>query len=97
MICVSESEQDGSSCSLCWYKFANLFLKWNCCGCWRWLKQRLQTFVMNPFFDLGIVICIIINTMFMAMWSYPITMNLDLIVVTANLVSVSFCRGQEAS
>lgn len=44
---------------------------------------------MNPFFDLGIVICIILNTIFMAMLNYPMTMNLEVIVAIAELVSVS--------
>ncbi|XP_026220907.1 sodium channel protein type 4 subunit alpha B-like isoform X2 [Anabas testudineus] len=81
-----ESEQDHSLCSRCWYNFVELFLKWNCCGCWRWLKQRLQIFVMNPFFDLSIVICIILNTIFMAMDHYPMTIILHETIVVANLV-----------
>uniref|UniRef100_A0A3Q3K251 Sodium channel protein n=1 Tax=Monopterus albus TaxID=43700 RepID=A0A3Q3K251_MONAL len=79
-------EEDQRSCSLCWYRFANLFLKWNCCGCWRWLKQRLYTFVTHPFFDLGIIICIILNTIFMAMVHYPMTYELYYKVDIAVLV-----------
>uniref|UniRef100_A0A4W6C478 EF-hand domain-containing protein n=1 Tax=Lates calcarifer TaxID=8187 RepID=A0A4W6C478_LATCA len=39
-------------------------LRWNCCGCWRWLKQRLYTLVTHPFFDFGVVVCLILNTIF---------------------------------
>uniref|UniRef100_A0A3Q3QX93 EF-hand domain-containing protein n=1 Tax=Monopterus albus TaxID=43700 RepID=A0A3Q3QX93_MONAL len=85
---MEELEEDQRSCSLCWYRFANLFLKWNCCGCWRWLKQRLYTFVTHPFFDLGIIICIILNTIFMAMVHYPMTYELYYKVDIAVLVSV---------
>ncbi|XP_028440496.1 sodium channel protein type 4 subunit alpha B isoform X1 [Perca flavescens] len=74
------------TCPPCWFVFANFLLKWNCCGCWRWLKQRLYAFVTNPFFDLGIVVCIVLNTVFMSLDHYPMTEKFWQILVEANLV-----------
>ncbi|XP_060933384.1 sodium channel protein type 4 subunit alpha B-like isoform X2 [Limanda limanda] len=47
--------------------------RWSCCGCWRWLQLRINGFVMNPFFDLVIVIVLILNCILMAMQHYPMT------------------------
>ncbi|XP_041827493.1 sodium channel protein type 4 subunit alpha B-like [Melanotaenia boesemani] len=79
-------EDDQRPCPPCWYGFADIFLKWNCCGCWRWLKQLLYTIVMDPFVDLAITICIVLNTVFMAMEHYPMTDEFEVLLSTGNLV-----------
>ncbi|XP_040894508.1 sodium channel protein type 4 subunit alpha B-like isoform X2 [Toxotes jaculatrix] len=61
-------------------------LRWNCCGCWRWLKQRLYTLITNPFFDFGIVVCIVIDCIFFAMEHYPMTEEFAELLSIANLV-----------
>ncbi|CAI5668451.1 unnamed protein product [Oreochromis niloticus] len=62
------------------------FLKGDCCGCWRWLKQQSHTFIMNPFFDLVIIICIIVSTIFTAMEHYPMMEEFSETLVIAHLV-----------
>ncbi|XP_071395262.1 sodium channel protein type 4 subunit alpha B [Centroberyx affinis] len=88
ILCISlpEYENDQRPCPPCWYGFADIFLKWNCCGCWRWLKQWLYIIVMDPFVDLGITICIVLNTVFMAMEHYPMTPAFDEMLSVGNLV-----------
>ncbi|XP_073327419.1 sodium channel protein type 4 subunit alpha B-like [Pagrus major] len=71
-----------SSCPPC----CLVLLKWNCCSCWRWCKQRLHAFVMNPFFDLVIVICLILNTLHMATQHYPMTLEFECHWSVAHLV-----------
>ncbi|XP_070827526.1 sodium channel protein type 4 subunit alpha B-like [Chaetodon trifascialis] len=83
---AEESGDDRRSCPPCCSILADLFLKWNCCGCWRWLKQWLNAFVMNPFFDLGIVICLIINIIFIAMVHYPMSVDFEMHLSVAHLV-----------
>ncbi|XP_035471916.2 sodium channel protein type 4 subunit alpha B isoform X2 [Scophthalmus maximus] len=78
--------EDMRPCPACWYTFADVFLKWNCCSCWQWLKKRLYTFVMDPFVDLGITICIVLNTVFMAMEHYPMTDEFEELLSIGNLV-----------
>ncbi|XP_068169883.1 sodium channel protein type 4 subunit alpha B-like [Antennarius striatus] len=77
---------DQGSCRSCCVTLADLLLKWNCCSCWKSLKQRLHTFIDNPFFDLGIVICLIVNIIFMAMEHFPMSPEFDEHLSTAHLV-----------
>ncbi|XP_054907724.1 sodium channel protein type 4 subunit alpha B isoform X2 [Poeciliopsis prolifica] len=83
---MEEFEDDQRPCPPCWYVFADIFLKWDCCGCWRWLKKLLYTIVMDPFVDLAITICIVLNTVFMAMEHYPMTVEFENLLSTGNLV-----------
>ncbi|XP_032364130.1 sodium channel protein type 4 subunit alpha B [Etheostoma spectabile] len=83
---MEEFADDQKPCPPCWYAFADIFLKWNCCGCWRWLKSWLYTIVMDPFVDLGITICIVLNTVFMAMEHYPMTEDFQELLSIGNLV-----------
>jgi len=66
---------------------ADVLLKWSCCGCWRRLKRCLYVVVMDPFVDLGITICIVLNTVFMAMEHYPMTEEFEELLSVGNLVS----------
>uniref|UniRef100_A0A3B5ARM0 Sodium channel protein n=1 Tax=Stegastes partitus TaxID=144197 RepID=A0A3B5ARM0_9TELE len=84
--CVSDFEDDQRPCPPCWYAFSNIFLKWDCCGCWRQVKRWLYIFVMDPFVDLGITICIVLNTVFMAMEHYPMTEQFEELLSVGNLV-----------
>uniref|UniRef100_A0A3Q3WFV9 Sodium channel protein n=1 Tax=Mola mola TaxID=94237 RepID=A0A3Q3WFV9_MOLML len=86
LLCFPDFEDDQRPCPPCWYVFANIFLKWNCCGCWRRLKQCLYTIVMDPFVDLGITICIVLNTVFMAMEHYPMSEDFEELLNVGNLV-----------
>ncbi|XP_054463082.1 sodium channel protein type 4 subunit alpha B [Anoplopoma fimbria] len=83
---MEEFADDQRPCPPCWYVFSDIFLKWNCCGCWRWLKQYLYIIVMDPFVDLGITICIVLNTVFMAMEHYPMTEEFEELLSIGNLV-----------
>ncbi|XP_034390660.1 sodium channel protein type 4 subunit alpha B-like [Cyclopterus lumpus] len=82
----TEGLEDQRSCPQCWFVFADFLLKWSCCGCWRWLKQRLYSFITSPFFDLGVVICLIVNILFMCMEHYPMTERFELTLSEAQLV-----------
>ncbi len=42
---------------------------------------------MDPFVDLGITICIVLNTVFMAMEHYPMTEDFEELLSVGNLVS----------
>ncbi|XP_047212611.1 sodium channel protein type 4 subunit alpha B-like isoform X2 [Girardinichthys multiradiatus] len=83
---MDDFDDDQRPCPPCWYVFADIFLKWNCCSCWRWLKKVLYTIVMDPFVDLTITICIVLNTVFMAMEHYPMTEEFEELLSIGNLV-----------
>uniref|UniRef100_A0A7N8XXY5 Sodium channel protein n=1 Tax=Mastacembelus armatus TaxID=205130 RepID=A0A7N8XXY5_9TELE len=79
-------EEAQRPCPPGWYKFADIFLKWNCCKPWVVFKERVHFVVMDPFVDLGITICIVLNTLFMAMEHYPMTPEFDYMLSVGNLV-----------
>ncbi|XP_076025263.1 sodium channel protein type 4 subunit alpha B isoform X2 [Genypterus blacodes] len=79
-------EDQQRPCPPCWYCFSDIFLKWDCCGCWRRIKGWLYIFVMDPFVDLAITICIILNTVFMAMEHYPMSPEFENMLTVGNLV-----------
>nr|Q2XVR5.2 RecName: Full=Sodium channel protein type 4 subunit alpha A; AltName: Full=Voltage-gated sodium channel subunit alpha Nav1.4a [Tetraodon nigroviridis]ABB29443.2 voltage-gated sodium channel Nav1.4a [Tetraodon nigroviridis] len=83
---VEELEEAQRPCPPIWYKFANMFLKWNCCQPWAVFKEWVHFVVMDPFVDLAITICIVLNTLFMAMEHYPMTQEFDYMLSVGNLV-----------
>uniref|UniRef100_A0A669DDM5 Sodium channel protein n=1 Tax=Oreochromis niloticus TaxID=8128 RepID=A0A669DDM5_ORENI len=81
-----ELEEAQRPCPPGWYKFADLFLKWDCCAPWVVFKKWVYFVVMDPFVDLAITICIVLNTLFMAMEHYPMTPEFDYMLSVGNLV-----------
>nr|XP_033800128.1 sodium channel protein type 2 subunit alpha-like isoform X1 [Geotrypetes seraphini]XP_033800129.1 sodium channel protein type 2 subunit alpha-like isoform X1 [Geotrypetes seraphini]XP_033800130.1 sodium channel protein type 2 subunit alpha-like isoform X1 [Geotrypetes seraphini] len=83
---MEELEESREKCPPRWYKFANTFLIWECSEHWLKLKHLLKVFVMDPFVDLAITICIVLNTLFMAMEHYPMTEEFNNVLNVGNLV-----------
>uniref|UniRef100_A0A673HXF7 Sodium channel protein n=1 Tax=Sinocyclocheilus rhinocerous TaxID=307959 RepID=A0A673HXF7_9TELE len=83
---LDELEDIQRPCPPCWYKFADIFLKWDCCLPWVKFKKFICLIVMDPFVDLGITICIVLNTVFMAMEHYPMTPHFEHMLTVGNLV-----------
>ncbi|XP_072105678.1 sodium channel protein type 8 subunit alpha-like [Mobula birostris] len=83
---LEELEESQRKCPPCWYKFANMFLIWECCPLWVKLKEYMHLFVFDPFVDLAITICIGLNTLFMAMEHYPMTPHFERVLAVGNLV-----------
>ncbi|XP_061092069.1 sodium channel, voltage-gated, type I-like, alpha isoform X19 [Conger conger] len=83
---MEELEESRQKCPPCWYKFANTFLIWDCCPAWLKIKRIVNLIVMDPFVDLAITICIVLNTLFMAMEHYPMTQQFNNVLSVGNLV-----------
>ncbi|OCT61122.1 hypothetical protein XELAEV_18047142mg [Xenopus laevis] len=83
---MEELEESREKCPPCWNKFANTYLIWDCCDSWLKIKHVLNVIVMDPFVDLAITICIVLNTLFMAMEHYPITEEFASVLNVGNLV-----------
>ncbi|KAG7325513.1 hypothetical protein KOW79_011829 [Hemibagrus wyckioides] len=81
-----ELEEAQRPCPPGWYKFADIFLKWDCCEPWMIFKKWVHFIVMDPFVDLGITICIVLNTLFMAMEHYPMSAQFEHVLTVGNLV-----------
>ncbi|XP_075951382.1 sodium channel, voltage gated, type VIII, alpha subunit a isoform X5 [Anarhichas minor] len=83
---VEELEESQRNCPPCWYKFSNTFLIWECSPKWIKIKEIVNQIVMDPFVDLAITICIVLNTLFMAMEHYPMTPDFEHMLSVGNLV-----------
>jgi len=53
---------------------------------WLKVKQLVKIMVMDPFLDLAITVCIVLNTLFMAMEHYPMTDEFNGMLTIGNLV-----------
>ncbi|KAK2502527.1 hypothetical protein MC885_004134 [Smutsia gigantea] len=83
---MEELEESRQKCPPCWYRFSNVFLIWDCCDAWLKIKHLVNLIVMDPFVDLSITICIVLNTLFMAMEHYPMTGQFSSVLTIGNLV-----------
>ncbi|XP_042325977.1 sodium channel protein type 1 subunit alpha isoform X1 [Sceloporus undulatus] len=91
---MEELEESRQKCPPCWYKFANIFLIWDCCPCWLKVKHYVNIVVMDPFVDLAITICIVLNTLFMAMEHYPMSEEFASVLNVGNLVFTGIFTGE---
>ncbi|KAM9844709.1 sodium channel protein type 5 subunit alpha-like [Aulostomus maculatus] len=83
---MEELEESRQKCHPCWYTFAKKYLIWDCCPWWLKMKEWVKFMVMDPFLDLGITICIVLNTLFMALEHYPMTDEFNTMLSVGNLV-----------
>ncbi|XP_027005290.1 sodium channel, voltage gated, type V-like, alpha b isoform X1 [Tachysurus fulvidraco] len=83
---MEELEEAHQKCHPCWYTFAHKYLVWTCCPRWLRLKEWVKIMVMDPFLDLAITICIVLNTLFMALEHYPMTDDFNKMLSVGNLV-----------
>uniref|UniRef100_A0A8D0A4N1 Sodium channel protein n=1 Tax=Sander lucioperca TaxID=283035 RepID=A0A8D0A4N1_SANLU len=91
---VEELEESQRKCPPCWYKFSNTFLIWECSPLWIKIKETMNLIVMDPFVDLAITICIVLNTLFMAMEHYPMTPDFEDMLSVGNLVFTGIFAGE---
>uniref|UniRef100_A0A4W4FQY7 Sodium channel protein n=1 Tax=Electrophorus electricus TaxID=8005 RepID=A0A4W4FQY7_ELEEL len=82
----SDLEAARRPCPPVWYKFAGFVFKWNCCGPWVFLKKWVHFVMMDPFTDLFITLCIILNTLFMSIEHHPMNESFQSLLSAGNLV-----------
>ncbi|NXK86634.1 SCN2A protein, partial [Formicarius rufipectus] len=83
---MEELEESRQKCPPPWNKFAHTFLIWDCCEPWLKLKSIVEFIVMDPLVDLAITVCIVLNTLFMAMEHYPMTKEFENVLKIGNQV-----------
>lgn len=88
----AEQEKSQEPCLPCGENLASKYLVWNCCPQWRCFKKALRTVVTDPFTELAITICILINTVFLAMEHYKMDTNFEQMLQTGNKVTLGFLR-----
>ncbi|XP_065438765.1 sodium channel protein type 5 subunit alpha-like isoform X1 [Chrysemys picta bellii] len=82
--CVLEESQQ--KCPPCLKNFALKYLIWDCCPLWLRIKKKVTILVMDPFTDLTITLCIVMNTIFMALEHYKMTRSLKFMLDVGNKV-----------
>ncbi|KAM7336832.1 hypothetical protein ACRRTK_002951 [Alexandromys fortis] len=83
---LEELEESHRKCPPCWNRFAQRYLIWECCPLWMSIKQKVKFVVMDPFADLTITMCIVLNTLFMALEHYNMTVEFEEMLQVGNLV-----------
>ncbi|XP_051022082.1 sodium channel protein type 7 subunit alpha [Acomys russatus] len=81
-----EPEMSRKKCPLCWYKFTKTCFIWKCCPCWIKLSIFADRIVTHPFADLFIVICIVLNICFLALYHFPMSEELLYLLTIGHLV-----------
>ncbi|KFP07317.1 Sodium channel protein type 10 subunit alpha, partial [Calypte anna] len=67
--CHLDLQESKLKCPAFFGRFARKYLIWNC-PFWRVIKEKVKFVILDPFVDLLIMVCIIVNTFFMAL-EYP--------------------------
>ncbi|XP_063777905.1 sodium channel protein type 5 subunit alpha-like [Pseudophryne corroboree] len=83
---MEELEESRQKCPSCWNHFAQRFLIWDCCTLWLQIKKGVLFVVMDPFTDLTITICIVLNTLFLALEHDAMTDDFKRMLNTGNYV-----------
>lgn len=71
-------------------KAIDVFCVWDCC--WAWLKFQsfISFIVFDPFVELFITLCIVVNTLFMALDHHDMDRDMEKILKSGNYVSTPF-------
>ncbi|XP_004614619.3 sodium channel protein type 11 subunit alpha [Sorex araneus] len=85
-ITMQEQEKSEEPCLPCGENLASKYLVWDCSPHWLAIKKPLKIVMTDPFTELAITICIIINTIFLAMEHYPMEKDFENMLNTGNLV-----------
>lgn len=92
-----EQEKSQEPCLPCGGNLASRYLVWNCSPQWLCIKKALRTVMTDPFTELAITICIIINTIFLAMDHYNMDQSFESMLYIGNLVTLDFLKYKNIS
>ncbi|NXN03413.1 SCN5A protein, partial [Sylvia borin] len=83
---LEEREEAQQKCPPRLKNFALKYLIWNCCPLWLRIKEKVSAFIKDPFFDLTITVCIVMNTLFMALEHNNMSPTFKFMLKIGNLV-----------
>ncbi|XP_049654393.1 sodium channel protein type 5 subunit alpha-like [Accipiter gentilis] len=83
---LEELEESQRRCPPCLNDFALKYLIWDCSPLWLRIKKKVAAFVKDPFIDLTITVCIVMNTLFMALEHNNMSQNFKSMLNVGNLV-----------
>ncbi|CAG9828334.1 unnamed protein product, partial [Diabrotica balteata] len=65
----------------------DIFCVWDCCGPWLVFQKFVALIVFDPFVELFITLCIVVNTLFMALDHHDMDRNLEKALKSGNYVT----------
>lgn len=68
-------------------KIIDLLCVWDCCWPWLTLQKYVSLLVFDPFVELFITLCIVVNTLFMALDHHNMDKTLEKALKSGNYVS----------
>nr|XP_026650999.1 sodium channel protein type 5 subunit alpha-like [Zonotrichia albicollis] len=83
---LEEREEAQQKCPPRLKNFALKYLIWDCCPFWLRIKEKVAAFIKDPFFDLTITVCIVMNTLFMALEHNNMSLTFKYMLKIGNLV-----------
>ncbi|NWR53182.1 SCN5A protein, partial [Regulus satrapa] len=83
---LEEHEEAQQKCPPRLKNFALKYLIWDCCPLWLRIKEKVSAFIKDPFFDLTITVCIVMNTLFMALEHNNMSSTFKFMLTIGNLV-----------
>ncbi|NWX53530.1 SCN5A protein, partial [Promerops cafer] len=83
---LEEHEEAQQKCPPLLKNFALKYLIWDCCPLWLRIKEKVAAFIKDPFFDLTITVCIVMNTLFMALEHNNMSPTFKFMLKIGNLV-----------
>lgn len=69
------------------YRCIDIFCVWDCCCLWLTFQKYVSALVFDPFVELFITLCIVINTLFMALDHHDMDKDMERVLKTGNYVS----------
>lgn len=67
-------------------KVIDMLCVWDCCWCWLQIQKYVALIVFDPFVELFITLCIVVNTLFMALDHHDMDKDLDKALKSGNYV-----------
>lgn len=70
-------------------KMIDMFCVWDCCAPWLKFQSWISFIVFDPFVELFITLCIVVNTLFMALDHHDMDRSIEKVLKSGNYVSIS--------
>ncbi|NXM76448.1 SCN5A protein, partial [Serilophus lunatus] len=83
---LEEHEETKQRCPPRLKNLALKYLVWDCCPLWLTIKKKVSAFIKDPFFDLTITFCIVMNTLFMALEHNNMSPSFKFMLKVGNLI-----------
>ncbi|XP_060036403.1 sodium channel protein type 10 subunit alpha isoform X2 [Erinaceus europaeus] len=87
---LEELEESERRCPPCFTSLAKKYLIWECTPAWLTFKNALLEVVTDPFAELTITLCIVVNTVFMAMEHHGMSSGFVTMFQIGNYVFTAF-------